>query len=213
MAASHLWQRLGWGGRLLAASPTTRTRRHEGQEEWAASQVSMQATWKAWPHCGSTRTSSRGANSDRQMAHSGRTSAAPSPSPAPARAATASSYARLGSALSAFFLSPLLAAAGAARERAHRATEASPTTQMSAHRSAARMTTTSESTASGLGGSAAGSVGYCAELVCRSRRAGDAICRAKADVRCGWGRGQTGARSCRAVPCLARSGSGGADGG
>ena len=35
------------------------------------------------------------------------------------------------------------------------------------------MTTTSESTASGLGASAAGSVGYWAELVCRSRRAGE----------------------------------------
>nr|CAB3497198.1 unnamed protein product [Digitaria exilis] len=114
------------------------------------------------------------------MAHSARIFSPAEPA-FPPRAAAAAATASCD--LSAFFPSPLAAAAGGAPEDAsprrgrdeHREMAARPMTQMSAQRNAARMTTTSESKASGLGGSAAGRAGYWPELVCRSRRADDAI--------------------------------------
>lgn len=44
--------------------------RQDGQVARVRSQASTQATWKAWPHRGSTRSASPSAKSARQMAHS-----------------------------------------------------------------------------------------------------------------------------------------------
>jgi hypothetical protein len=64
------------GGACACAS--TRAVRQEGHVDVQRSQVSTQAAWKAWAQGGSTRTSSPGANSARQMAHSGRSPSWPS---------------------------------------------------------------------------------------------------------------------------------------
>jgi hypothetical protein len=115
--------------------------RHDGQLAWAPSQASMQATWKAWLQCGSTRSSSASTNSARQMAHS------PPLSPWTAKET-------VGSASMDFFFNPLaneldklllLLRAGGQRQ-AHRVTSARPMTLMRAQRREATMTTMSEST-------------------------------------------------------------------
>lgn len=119
--------------------------------------MSMQTTWKPWPHCGSTRISSPAANSVRQIAQSENL------------AEKSGEKVALGRALRIFFLRPLLAggvgrdeaegvgakAPERRRSQAQRATAMRPRTQIRAHRRAARITTKSESTvaASSGGGS------------------------------------------------------------
>ncbi|KAM3215484.1 hypothetical protein ACQJBY_067481 [Aegilops geniculata] len=44
--------------------------RHEGHVAHVRSQASTHATWKPWPHRGSTRRASPSVNSARQIAHS-----------------------------------------------------------------------------------------------------------------------------------------------
>lgn len=120
----------------------------------------MHATWKVWLHWGSTRISLPAANSERQIGHSEEDNLA-------ADSAVKVSF---GSDLRIFFFKPLLARAAAwgggieggevevvvllreferRRSHAQRATATRPSTQMSAQRSAARITTKSESTATG----------------------------------------------------------------
>lgn len=152
----HLRQRPG-RGRNNVLVPTVA--RQEGQVAWVPSHVSMQETWKAWPQCGSKRSSSPPANSARQMAHS-------------ACCCCLSAKDTVGSASMAFFFRPLGAgdvAAGVVvvvvvvvaaprRRQAQRATRARPATQMRAQRREARMTTMSESmemAAAGVAGDSA----------------------------------------------------------
>ncbi|PON90504.1 hypothetical protein TorRG33x02_137890 [Trema orientale] len=117
----------------------------------------MQATWKAWPHCGSSRISSPTANSARQMAQSVNLEA------------NSGVKLSFGRERRIFFFSPLLGGGGGGRleplaeelpaerrrSQAHRATATRPSTQIRAQRSAARITTKSEST-EGSGDDAAG---------------------------------------------------------
>lgn len=98
------------------------------------------------------RTSSPSTNSAKQIAHSANLSIFDG------------SYGILGKDSRAFFLRPLLeGGAGsddpARRVHAHRATAANPTTQIRAQSKAARMTTTSESTARGCSGGLAAAEG------------------------------------------------------
>lgn len=138
---------------------TTRIWRHEGQDERDPSHVSMQFTWNPWPHWGKTRISSPVVNSVRQMAQSENL------------VAESSERVCLGRERRIFFFKPLLAAAGSGggvwvevagrvvaeeevnrRSQAQRATAMRPRTQIRAQRSAASITTKSESTVAGGAG-------------------------------------------------------------
>ncbi|URD94617.1 hypothetical protein MUK42_37776 [Musa troglodytarum] len=137
-----------------AAAGTARIRRQKGQDEWDPNQVSTQATWKPWPHCGRTRTWSPSANSARQM---GQTESFPLPP-----GAEEESKECVGRERRAFFSRPVsvgrkteAAAAREGRSQAQRATTARPRTQMRPQRSAARKTMRSESTERGSCGPAA----------------------------------------------------------
>ncbi|KAM0909833.1 hypothetical protein ACQ4PT_014557 [Festuca glaucescens] len=133
---------------VLCGSPKSGCRQ-VGHVDRAMSQRSTQRTWKPWLHLGSTRTRSPGSRSARQMAHAG---AGLGPSACPAE------YTSVGIARSAFRRTPacasratdpssrLPAAAGDIRvlehRSAHRTIELSPSAQISAHRSTARIITT-----------------------------------------------------------------------
>lgn len=120
--------------------------------------MSMQATWKPWPHCGSTRISSPTSNSARQIAQSENL------------AEDSAEKVALGRDLRIFFLRPLLAggvgrgvSAGleaelpeSRRSQAQRATAMRPSTQIRAQRRAARITTKSESTVAPCSGGGGG---------------------------------------------------------
>lgn len=113
--------------------------------------MSIQATWKAWPQCGSSRISSPRANSARQMAQSVNLEA------------QSAVKVSLGRERRVFFLRPLFGGGTEGRDevaaavdeegtmerrrsQAHRATATSPSTQIKAQSRAARITTKSEST-------------------------------------------------------------------
>lgn len=59
----------GEGGCLALAAAARREARQTGQVECCLSQASMQATWKAWPQEGSTRTTSFASYSSRHTGH------------------------------------------------------------------------------------------------------------------------------------------------
>lgn len=136
------WKPLHFSQPLSAAGGPARIWRQEGQEEWDRSQVSMHATWKAWPHCGRTRISSPAASSARQMAQSEKPASEPG-----ARVS-------FGSDRRTFFLRPLLALGwdgfGGERRRsqAQRATATRPSKHIRAQSRTASIRTDSEPAAS-----------------------------------------------------------------
>lgn len=134
---------------------------HEGHEEWELSHVSMHPTWNPCPHCGSTRISSPSAYSARQITQSLEDNFPQFPHPL---SSLSELYVNVGNVWIVFFFIPLfgtrwlglrlLLSTESRRSHAHRATAMRPATQIKAQRRAARMTTKSDSTATGSGGSA-----------------------------------------------------------
>uniref|UniRef100_J3LIR9 Uncharacterized protein n=1 Tax=Oryza brachyantha TaxID=4533 RepID=J3LIR9_ORYBR len=114
----------------------------------------MQATWKPWPQCGSTRSSSPAPNSARQMAHSAVCCCLPAAKDTVGIASMAFFFRPLGAGMEAGGAALLLGRRGRGRGRrqAQRATRARPATQMRAQRREARMTTMSESMEMAAGG-------------------------------------------------------------
>ncbi|KAF7099084.1 hypothetical protein CFC21_100771 [Triticum aestivum] len=124
--------------------------RQEGHVAQVRSQASTHATWKPWPHRGSTRRASPSMYSARQIAHS---DDEPVAGVGEGPLATKET---VGSAWITFFLRPFGGGGASSNDEAerrrrhvHREMRARPRTQTSAHSNDARMSTMSELTAIG----------------------------------------------------------------